>query len=707
MKMARLYCIVFVTIVNLFFLGVSKANTLEEIIVTAERKETSLQQTPIAVSALSSQDIESLQLSEFQDIDLKVPGLTIQSNVASATALAVTLRGTSEPNAAFLFSEPGIGLYMNGVYRRLNAGNIELADIERIEVLRGPQGTLFGRNTLAGAVNIVTRKPTEEYSGEVAVSYDSFDTVYVRGAVGGAISDNVNVSVSAVHRDRNEGPFDNQFDGEDIGKREFTGIQGNLLWTFGANNELSLSVYSTEDENDGVVGAPLDITTDEFIFEPFEIFAASTVNGGVGPFSIASQDGFDAALSIPLNDSTTLKYITSYNQTDSSWGVDFTSGAAALGCRGLACIPGFFRISDGEQEQFSHELQLLGSSDKLDWIVGLYYFDEETNQALQDEFFGFQPPVAIYNLESDSSAAFGQLSYRITDQLALTVGGRYTKDEKRFTGSISGQTFETEPDWDEFTGKLGIEYQLNDDVLMYLTWSQGNKAGTFNAFAPAQVIVDPLEPETVDSIELGFKGTLLENTLLLNAALYSAQYEELVVGGQGVGGLFTTNGGEADIRGLEVESTWLLNGNLTSFLTFNYLIDGEWDDTSGSLTTRVGDVLPSTKELQWTLGANYTHDLANNGVLNFTTTVQYDDENFSIANHQNNPIELVDDRTIVNFRLSYTSANEKNQFWLSGKNIFDEESYFRVANFTFLPTNTAFVTPNPGQSFEVGYKHSF
>lgn len=698
---------VVVILLNILFLGLTKANTLEEIVVTAERKESNLQQTPIAVSALSAGDIESLQMSEFQEIDIKVPGLTIQSNVASATALAFTLRGTSEPNAAFLFSEPGIGLYMNGVYRRLNAGNIELADIERIEVLRGPQGTLFGRNTLAGAINIVTRKPTEEYSGEVAVSYDSFDTAYVRGSVGGAISDNINVSVSAVLRDRNEGPFDNQYDGADIGKRKFTGLQGNLLWTFGDDNELSLSLYSTEDENDGVLGSPLDITSNEFIFEPFEIFAASTVNGGVGPFSIASQDGFDATLTVPLTDSTTLKYITSYNQTDSSWGVDFTSGAAATGCRGFDCVPGFFRISDGEQEQFSHELQLLGSSDKLDWIVGLYYFDEETNQVLQDEFFGFPPPASIYNLESDSSALFGQLSYQVTDQLALTAGGRYTKDKKRFSGSIRTEIFLTEPDWSDFTGKLGLEYQLNDDMLMYFTWSQGNKAGTFNAFAPAQVIVDPLEPETVDSIELGFKGTLLENTLQLNAALYSANYEELVVGGQGVGGLFTTNGGETDVRGLEIESTWLINNNLTSFVTFNYLIDSTWDDTSGSLTTRVGDQLPNTKELQWTLGTTYTYDLANNSALNFTATVQYDDETFSIANHQNNPVELIDDRTLVNFRLNYISADEKNQFWLSGKNIFDEESYFRVANFTFLPTNTAFVTPNPGKSFEIGYKYSF
>jgi len=684
-----------------------QANELETMIVTAERKESNLQQTPIAVSAFGSEDLQRLQITEVNDIDVNVPGMAINPNVASNTAMSVVLRGSSEPNAAFLFSEPGVGLYMNGFYRRLSAGNVELSDIERIEVSRGPQGTLFGRNTLAGAINIVTKKPSQELSGSLSASYDTFDTSYVKANISGGINDNLAVSVAALYRDRAEGPFTNQFNGEDVGQKTFKGLQGNLLWSFGNDAELFVSAYSTSDEGDGSYGSALDITTGDFIYSATDVYGAATVNGGILPFSDADQSGVDATLTAPLSDSLTLKYLVSYNETESGWGVDFTSGAVATGCE-PNCIPAFFRMSNGDQEQSSHELQLLGANESLDWIVGLYYFEEETIQTIQDEFFGFQPAAANYKLDSESAAIFGQVSYALNESISLIAGGRYTDDSKNFIGNIGGANFSTAPEWDEFTGKLGVDFQASDDTLLYLSWNQGFKSGTFNAFANASVIETPLEPEKVDSLEAGIKTTLLDNSLRINAALFSASYEELVVGGVAEGeGLFTRNGGEAEVRGLELEATWAATDALRTFFTLNYLFDFQWDDTSGSVSTRVGDDLPATRELQWTAGATYTLAVGDLGNIDFNIRAQYDDEFYSIANHQNNPVEQVEDRTFFNIGVMFTSADEKHQVWLNGDNITDEENYFRVANFTFLPTNTAYLTPYDPVSYELGYKYSF
>jgi len=676
-------------------------------IVTAERKETDLQKTPIAVSAMTAEDMERLQITELKDIDINVPGLAIENNIAASTALSVVMRGSSEPNAAFLFSEPGIGLYMNGVYRRLSAGNVELADIERVEVARGPQGTLYGRNTLAGAINVVTRKPGEETYGDISLSYDSFETTYVKGTFGGAITDTLFASISGVYKDRAKGPFDNQYNGKDVGRKSFEGLQGNLVWNFAEEAELFMSAYTTEDDSDGVYGSPLDITTGEFVVSSPSVFAASSVNGGVEPFSTADQSGLDATLTLPINDTITLKYITSFNETDSGWGIDFTSGAAATGCEGLACIPGFFRISEGEQEQSSHELQLLGSHEHFDWIAGFYYFEEETQQSLQDEFFGFQILPANYVLDSESTAIYGQLSYAFSDALSLTVGARYTEDTKDFSGSIGGTDFATDPSWDKSTGKVSLDYQVTDESLIYASWSQGFKSGTFNAFASAAAIEDPLEPELVDSFEIGYKGTLLDNTLRLNTALFRADYSDLVVGGLGDSGLFTQNGGETAVQGLEVEATWVASEAFSSFLTLNYLFDYEWDDTSGSASTRVGDELPYARELQWTLGGTYSLILGDIGNIDINLAGRYDDAYYTIANHQQAPIESVDDRIMLNMGITFNSTDGAHTIWLNGNNINDEESYYRVANFTFLPTNTALLTPHEPVSYELGYKFAF
>ena len=197
------------------------AAQLEEVTVTAERRESSLQIVPVAITAYTADDLERFQIESVTDIDTFAPSLRVLNNVASANALNVNLRGSTEAGGAFLFSEPGVGLYQDGIYRRMAAGNLQLADIERIEILRGPQGTLFGRNTLAGAINIVTKRPDprDELSGSTTLSLGNFETYSARASVYAPLSETVAVSVAGFIRDQGKGYFDDVVTGQEDRKR--------------------------------------------------------------------------------------------------------------------------------------------------------------------------------------------------------------------------------------------------------------------------------------------------------------------------------------------------------------------------------------------------------------------------------------------------------------------------------------------------------
>lgn len=690
---------------------------LEEIVVTAERKQTSLQSTPIAITALTQDDLDRLQIASVDDIDMTVPGLRIDANPASPNAINIVMRATSESNAAFAFSEPKVGFYQNGVYRRQSAGNLELADIERIEVLRGPQGTLFGRNTLAGAINIVTRVPSQESYGDVSVSYDSFDTAKIRAVFGGGITANLAGSVAVLFKDRSEGPHLNQFNGEKIGEQTFAGFQGNLNWDATDNLNVFVSMYLSDDDGDGAFGSPVNVATEQFVFDLPDVLSASPLGQPDLSSDAGSKiSGIDAIASWQISDSLEFKSISSYSSTDTFWATDFSAGGGASGfCSGSDCIAGFFRDSDSTQDQYSQEVQLLGETDRFDWILGAYYYQEETDQLLQDYFFFGAAAPAFHLLKSDSKAIFGQTGFAINDQFSITVGARYTEDSKDFSGNkanvfFAPQDFASDTSIDEFTGKLGLDYQVSDNLLVYGSYSEGFKSGAFDAFAAADTIAIPLAPELVDTIELGLKTDIFDDRLRINAALSESQYTDFIVTSVAAAGLDSANGGEVDIPGLELEATWLPSDNLSLFLSLTRLFDNGWDETGGVEVSgiRVGDEVPFVSETQWSLGASYLLPLSNGNELSFNIMGKYDSEYYPQAAHQRNSIQLVEERYIVNAGLVYEIDDGKHRVWLNARNLTDENDYFSVLNFsTFLFNNTASYLPTEPRSFEVGYKYTF
>jgi iron complex outermembrane receptor protein len=418
---------------------------LEEVTVTAERREQTLQDVPVAVTAYSAEDLERFQIDDALKLDRFAPSLRVVNNVASATALNVNLRGTTEAGAAFLFSEPGVGLYQNGIFRRLAAGNIQLADIERIEILRGPQGTLFGRNTLAGAINIVTKRPDpdEETSGSVSAKVGLYERYSVRGSIYTPVSDTVAVSVAALWNEQREGFFTDVVSGDEVPANEFQGINAALRWRPNADFQLDASVYGSNNESDGQFGQPVFLTDGKNALPGDTDVAEGVLPNPNGPrsnsFSESESRGAELIMSYDLG-SITLTSLTGYTDIDDGWAVDFTAGQFGSPDPAIRGTAGFFRDTAGDIKQFSQELQLQGEGDSFEYTVGLYYFTEETNQNIIDTApaLFFLPGIALpetYNLNTDSYAAYGQLRYAINEAWSLIVGGRYAIDEKMLVGA--------------------------------------------------------------------------------------------------------------------------------------------------------------------------------------------------------------------------------------------------------------------------------
>ena len=693
---------------------------LAEVTVTAERRETQLQTTPVAVTALGSEDLARLQVNNIQDLGASAPSLGIAPNIASSSAITLSMRGNAEQNAAVLFSEGGVGLYVDGVYRRLTAAAFDLAEVERIEVLRGPQGTLFGRNTLAGAVNVVTKSPGRETEGNLEVGYGEYQTTRVRGYVSGPLSDTLSGSLAAVYRDRSDGWMRDRISDKDVGTGDYSGLQAELYYATDPF-DASLRVFFSDSSTDGVYASPVAVDTLEPVYSSqTDVASHSPVDDGspVPPGTENQQAGVDLILTWRFGDMD-LKSTTSYlDMPDDNWTVDLTAaqGAAPDPVGPFDPVPGtsgFFRKSTGDQWQFSQELQLSGAAGSLDWTAGLYYYQEETNQQFQDWFAGgfFKAVPANHHLEANSLAGYAQLRYAFSDQWSVVLGGRYTEDEKDLSGNKANGAgvptdFASNSSFGKFTGKAGLEFRVSDSLFTYATFSQGFKSGTYDYYAAAPGVATPLDPELVDSWEIGAKMELLDRTMRLNLALFDTKYTDLVMGTIVPNvGLVTTNAGTERVTGLEAELTWRATAALTLYAS-GALLDPRWTELSeGVLLTGVSldDEPPLAYEQQGSAGFTLSGPVGSIRV-DFNAGVNYIGEQYQQVAHLNSPTVLNPSRTTVD--ASIRLSKDQHSLTLSGKNLTDNTDQVISSDFsTFLFNNTTAWTPAEPLTWELRYRY--
>ena len=649
-----------------------RASALEEVIVTAQRRETVLQETPIAVTAFTAEKIQDLGMFDIRDIGGLAPNTNVQKPPGSNSNASIYIRGVGSAETALLF-DPKVSFYIDGVYMSKTVGGVfDIVDMQSIEVLRGPQGTLFGRNSTGGAINITTAKPTGELGGTLEASAGNDGYLRYRASVDlPKVADMLSVKLSAMHMEY-DGWADNDFPGQEDDLASEDNDSYRIALRLEPTEALTIDYAYDNSDNEGVA-SPFQVTAvKDSIYNgltttpfPYEVLGGQLFQEMAAligdPDDRRDDYNLDAVAKEEVEveghtltvawelEPFTLKYIFGDRETDSTYDrADFDGGAlntADLFYGGGQVIPtpGFHAaIPDGTVEMTTHELQMFGElfDEKLNYTLGLYYYDEEVEQdnpqtfGLPIQFLirdpslfaaysaagfcsfpgGSPQPVCIgsqrlplpfpspgadpngngavdliYGQDTESWAIYGQGTYALTDDLELTAGLRYTEDERDaflFTenlGHVSiDDKLEDDEDWDNVSYLLTLNWFYSEDINFYATYSTGYNAGAFNARAgSSNGWENPVDEEEIDAFEIGMKADWLDNRLRTNVAVFYNEFDDIQVvqfeAGSGGASSNLVNAGEATYWGIELDATAILTDGLTMDLTYGYL-DAEFDE---------------------------------------------------------------------------------------------------------------------------------
>lgn len=670
------------------------ARRLGAVTVTAQRVEENLQDVPVAVTALNAEALEDKQVADLLDLQAQVPNINMATNTGTANAARIFLRGVGEDESRGAVDQ-AVGIYVDGVYVGRSVGSLfDVVDLSSIEVLRGPQGTLYGRNTIGGAIKLTSVRPQFENSGDVRATVGNQGRYDLRGTGNLQLAPTTAVRFTGLLRER-DGFFDLNPNGarsaegrEDLGRLHIFAARASLYTEFSPDWSLLVAVDQSLDRSDPIPDSAApgnDADNNIFTIEPIGATVCGPTTTALGCFTAYDQRAQSRGVSATLE--------------GAFGGLDFTSisGYRELEDRLVTRIGLPFR-QETDQSQFSQEFTLGQSGEgALDWLVGAYYFTEDL--AL-DSVFAF--PFEI-DTSTDSVALFGQATYALTDALGLTGGLRYTDESKDFAGANRTLPFSRTDtaDFENVSYTIGADYRFSEEMLGYLKYSTGFKSGGWSpdAFSGTAVFL-PVEEETLSSVEAGIKSDLFNNTVRLNAAAFFNQYEGLQIGATVPGVGFTRfNVDETEIMGLEVEGVWQvtqnlqLNGNLGLLSAEYTAVNG---DQARGLTNNgagcpagtvaannpqiiacaLGLELKNAPEYKATIGALYQVPFAG-GELVFSGDVSFEDDTWSLV--ANSPAHaLIDVPTLANARVRYVSdAGWTVAVW--GKNLTDEE-YYRASS---------------------------
>ncbi len=683
---------------------------LDEIIVNAKAGATAINKTPMAISVFSESDLEQMNVRTIADLENRVPSLSVSQNIGFGR---IYLRGVGSNND-FIGSDPSITIHMDGVYMaRPQAIFNELIDIEQVEILRGPQGTLYGRNSIGGTIAVKSRLPDDILQARVSAQIGSFDEQQVVASVSGPLINNLFASLGIL-KSQNDGYFDNENNlGEaDLANNDIEALRGTSRLLFNESSELILRAdYSKKDDNGPVYKPTYRSVLGESILGPTIVSDPWTINTPYRePFYKRRIDGISATYLNAITDSIQFSSITAYRAFDTklSLDTDFTDLDALI-----------TNIAE-KQDQRSQEFQLNGNTDTFKWVTGVYFLREKSKSAtsieLQADHTSPAAPATstIDNtLTTTAYAVFGELNYQITDKLGATLGLRYSDEEKDFSGlgqlipesstvAITRFTRDKESDsWNSITPKFGLNYQINQRQLIYGSLSKGFKSGGYN-FSTDDASFDQ---EILTALEFGFKSIWLENKLSTNLALFSYDYDDLQVQSFVVASesptsapqVLINNAAEASVNGIELElslkptESWLIASSLA-------YLDAEYDkyDASRSTITPVkqdlaGNKLNSTPELALNISANYNHFLINGATIGFRLEYYNQSEMFFTA--FNDKTNSQDSFNLIHASVRYTSSNEKWLWEIFGKNLGDEA--YATASQDFSPTGVNLLTMPP------------
>ncbi|QIK97298.1 TonB-dependent receptor [Sphingomonas sp. HDW15A] len=617
----------------------------EEIVVTARRVEESIQRVPSSISAFTERSLDRIQATDTTGLQGAVPNLNIVQGRGSSNATNIFIRGIGQPDALQTF-DPAVGVYVDDVYlSRIRGNQLDLLDLERLEVLRGPQGTLYGKNTIGGAIKFVTRKPGDSLRANGSITLGSYNQFDLKGAVSGPLSDYIGAGVSFM-RAKRDGFVEDEGDGREYNNRDTFAGRAVVAITPTDRLRFDLTADVSKDDAKLNVGRPLNnlvqfsgnvLVVDEPVGSGSYDWEVRTTPGFPNSTKLTHY-GFSGTAAFELTDELTVKSITAYRnlKTDDYIDIDATQYEVGDVFVGV------------DQNQTSQEFQLLYSGERLNAVAGFYYLQEriESHQeAYADDllgtFFGGGTFLRTVDDELDtrSLAAFANGSYEIVPNLRLSAGIRFTREHKdyfRTTSTFSSNPIFTSlvplefaPDktWTDTSPMASIDWQATPNLMLYGRVAKGFKSGGFNGRANSATERTAYDPETALSWEAGFKSRLF-GQLTLNGAAFTSTYKDFqarVSGTEDVLGIPTPtlsvlNAGKLKINGAELEAAWTPIDNLLLDTQIGYL-DAEYKDFDDVRFTNCCD---GSRAFQtpafapkWTVrvGAQYGFDLGSAGTI--------------------------------------------------------------------------------------------
>ncbi|CAB1369879.1 TonB-dependent receptor [Denitratisoma oestradiolicum] len=619
----------------------SKGTVLEEVIVTAQKREQKLQDVPISITAISGAQLESRGIEGNSSLTGLAPNLIMNKSSGSSLISVPAIRG-SALNQPAIYVDPSVGMYVDGVYIAKSQGNMfDLLDLERVEVLRGPQGTLFGRNTLAGAVSFVSRKPSGQWSGAVSLDVGNYGRHVERVSL-----DFPKVGITSLNiAMRNEqadgwmgnangkalGGTDRQafrlaanfdispsfkvdyaYDHTDISETSQPatlyrayGTAGNLVTLgnqlVGAGNAFGLPAYVTA--GNYLINAQAAIAPYASQERPDSI----AIDSGHENYQRLKINGNALTAAYAVNDSNTLKYIGSFRTMDYSDRIELDGTPTVL-------------ISTGRNtylKSYSNEFQWVGNTERLNYVAGLYFYRED-GATTGGQMIALSPPpgntkYVNYRTTDNAKAIYGQLDYKATDALTLTAGIRRTTEERGNTSGQFGSAGYRGPitstlvpwssasaSWSATTPTLAATYKFNDGLTLYGRMAKGFRSGVFSAEATTVLgVTTPADPERGTTYEIGFKSAFADGRAQLNGAVFVTKTTDMQLGRQvpGTTASLTVNAGKATVKGLELEGTFLVADGWKVQVGYGYL-DGKFDEYLGFplnvATAAAAGVTPTT-----------------------------------------------------------------------------------------------------------------
>lgn len=677
-----------------------EAANSDEIVVTARRREESLIDVPISMSVVSGDTLVRTGAPDITALQDKTPNLTLQIARGSNSTLIAFSRGVGQQDPLWGF-EPGVALYLDDVYvARPQGAVLDIFDVERVEVLRGPQGTLYGRNTIGGAVKYVTRKLGNQFRGSGRVSYGSYNQLDLVGQVTVPLTDSFSIG-GAVARYTRDGFGENLTTGAEHYNKDV--IAARVSAEFQPTDTMFFRVAGdrTLDKSKPRHGTRLLPNGADPRYAPTD--SVYDTRAGIGDDNRVETRGISATGEIGLSDSLTFKTITAWRDGSTDTLIDFDNTELPT-----LDIPAFY-----EDRQFTQELQLLYEGDRMQGVVGLYYLNGRASGA-------FDTVVGLANLTTLTSgtvytksyAAFGDLSFDLTEQFKVSAGLRYTRDDKtgtvfrrNYTGirsplfgnaaAVPGllrTDYTNDRSFEKLTPRVSISYEPRQDLNFYASYGQGFKSGGFDMRGDAiftPTTVNGYAPETIDSWEVGMKGAFLENTLFVNLAGFYSDYKDQQVTIQvpalpsGIAS-FVDNAGKAEIYGLELETRMVPSRNFSATMALGYT-HADYKEFltyigGGTTPVDVADQRAFQNTPEWTanFSATWSEDLAG-GTIAFTPAVSLrsDIQMFEIAT----PALDQDGYALVDAALNWTSESGRYRIGVAARNLTDAR--YRVGGYNF------------------------